>query len=40
MVLEVKLFNLERGYDKAYIRKGLVQAYRYILDYGNQQAIL
>ncbi|GAJ41787.1 MULTISPECIES: hypothetical protein [Anoxybacillaceae] len=40
MVLEVKLFNLEKGYDKAYIRKGLVQAYRYAIDYGKPTGYL
>ncbi|MCM3547826.1 hypothetical protein M4D48_04465 [Alkalihalobacillus clausii] len=40
MVIEVKLFNLEKGYDKAYIRKGLVQAYRYTLDYGKPTGYL
>lgn len=34
LVLEVKLFNLDKGYDKAYVRKGLVQAFKYALDYG------
>ncbi|MEN2766841.1 hypothetical protein [Ornithinibacillus xuwenensis] len=40
MVLDVKLFNLDKGYDKAYIRKGLVQAYRYALDYGKPTGYL
>jgi len=34
LVLEVKLFDLDRSYGKEYIRKGLTQAYRYALDYG------
>jgi hypothetical protein len=34
LVLEIKLFDLNKGYGKEYIRKGLTQAYRYSLDYG------
>lgn len=34
LVLEAKIFNLDSGYDKSYLRKGLMQAYRYSLDYG------
>lgn len=34
LVLEVKLFELAKNYGREYIRKGLTQAYRYALDYG------
>ena len=40
MVLEVKLFDLSKGYGKEYIRKGLTQAYRYTLDYGKSVGYL
>lgn len=33
LVLEVKIFNTDQGYDKGYLRKGLTQAYRYACDY-------
>ena len=34
LVLEVKLFDLKKGYDKSYIRKGLNQVVKYTYDYG------
>lgn len=40
LVLEVKLFRKESGYDKAYIRKGLVQAYNYAQDYNKRVGYL
>jgi hypothetical protein len=40
LVLEIKLFNLEKNYDKSYIRKGLMQASRYALDYGKPTGYL
>lgn len=40
LVLEVKIFNTENGYDKAYIRKGLTQAYKYAIDYGKTTGYL
>lgn len=36
----MKLFNLEKKYDKAYIRKGLTQAYRYALDFSKPTGYL
>jgi hypothetical protein len=33
LVLEIKIFDLDKGYDKAYIRKGFRQAYDYANDY-------
>lgn len=33
LVLEVKLFDPDKGYDRAYVRKGLKQVYEYAADY-------
>jgi len=33
LVLEIKIFDLDKGYDRAYIRKGFRQAYDYANDY-------
>lgn len=40
LVLEIKIFNTGKGYDKAYIRKGLTQAYNYAIDYGKPTGYL
>jgi hypothetical protein len=40
LVLEVKLFDLKKGYDKSYIRKGLNQATKYASDYGKSTGYL
>jgi hypothetical protein len=34
LVLEIKLFDPERGYDRGYIRQGFRQIYNYASDYG------
>ncbi len=34
LVLEIKLFDLDRGYDRGYVRKGFRQIYEYAVDYG------
>jgi len=40
LVLEVKLFDLKKRYDKSYIRKGLNQAIKYASDYGKSTGYL
>lgn len=40
LVLEIKLFDLERGYDRGYIRKGFRQIYEYARDYNQPSGYL
>jgi hypothetical protein len=40
LVLEIKLFDLERGYDRAYIRKGFRQIHDYMNDYSQSVGYL
>jgi len=40
LVLEIKLFDPARGYDRRYIRKGVRQSYRYTTDYGQPAGYL